>query len=413
MKIAIIGGGFTGCITALHCARAGFEVSLWESSDRLGGVLLDIQTERGLYYNGCQYLRQGAIELMGWPSEFSMFPHEYGSVTALDNNNILVINDSAQPSIQGEVNLCEKPSIDGSALERLTAYGNVTSDLINWAGSFGNLEQIDWRCLIPMQLSRMHFPEDQKVARLKMESHRANELLAIPRRLRGQKAENAWLPKGGYTRLFARLQQSLMNLGVDIRLKSPVKPAQESGALSLRSRSENINTDAIVWTANPQPLLRRLSGLRLDTPPVAMKLLVGDLRQGIHLPFSAPYYWQIFEKASCVVRLYVYELNGVLRFSGETFDNVDNDTAWNDLQRLMQLCGLGNGHDLASVIKQSRYVNYSTSEFEAFETLTPIMLEQGLIPGGWQHFGREEKVSSILSLINEFSQTRTKVASYG
>jgi hypothetical protein len=209
------------------------------------------------------------------------------------------------------------------------------------------------------------------------------------------------------------LEQTLLDLGVDIRLKSPVKPEQESGSLRLRSRTENINTDAIVWTANPQPLIRRLSGVRLDTPPVAMKLLVGDLRQGIHLPISTPYYWQIFEKASCVVRLYVYELDGVLRFSAETFDNVDNDTAWNDLQRVMELCGLGNGHDLTSVLKQSRYVNYSSTEVEAFENLTPIMLDQGLIPGGWQHFGREEKVSSILSLINKFSQTRTKVASYG
>jgi hypothetical protein len=412
MKIAVIGGGFTGCITALYCARAGYEVSLWESSDRLGGVLLDIQTERGLYYNGCQYLRQGAIELMGWPDEFSMFSHEYGSVTAINNNRIHVINDCAQPSILGEVSLCEKPSIDGSALERLSAYGSVAPDLIDWASSFGNLEHIDWRCLIPMQLSRMHFPEDRKVPRLKLESHRANELLAIPRRIRGQMAEAAWLPKGGYTRLFAKLEQTLLDLGVDIRLQSPVKPAQDSGPLSLRSRTDNICFDAVVWTANPQPLIRRLSGVRLDTPPVRMKLLVGNLRKGIHLPISSPYYWQIFDKTSSVVRLYIYELDGVLRFSAETFDNVDNNTAWNDLQRVMQLCGLGSGHKLDSVLKQSRYVNYSSMEFNTFETLTPTMLEQGLIPGGWQHFGREEKLNSILSKLNDFSPISSTVASY-
>ena len=55
MKVTVIGGGFTGCMTALYCAREGYEVTLWESADRLGGVLLDIKAENGLYFNGCQY----------------------------------------------------------------------------------------------------------------------------------------------------------------------------------------------------------------------------------------------------------------------------------------------------------------------------------------------------------------------
>ena len=412
MKVTVIGGGFTGCMTALECARQGHEVSLWESADRLGGVLLEIKTEHGVYFNGCQYLRQGSVESLGWPDDFVEFPHEYGGVTALSNQGIRVVDDSAQPSLDGAAQLLNTPSIEDTALERLNAYGLCATELIQWAKPFGHLAQLDWRCLIPMQLSRLHFPEDVHVPRLKMESHRADQLLATPRRLRGQTAEPAWLPKAGYAPMFVKLEKTLIDLGVDIRLRSPVKPSIEAGRLSLQSRTEALHTDAVILTANPQPLIKRLFGKQLDTPPVPMKLLVGDIAHGRPSSMPPPYYWQVFDNSSCVVRLYVYELGGVMRFSAEAFDTVDNDTAWRDLQSVMQVCGLGDGHKLASVVKQSRYINFSPSEFKDFETFTPRMLELGVIPGGWQHYGREEKVRHIASLFHQFSTSFTMATAH-
>ena len=52
MKVAVIGGGFTGCMAALHSAQEGHEVTLLESGDRLGGVLRDVEASGGLYLNG-------------------------------------------------------------------------------------------------------------------------------------------------------------------------------------------------------------------------------------------------------------------------------------------------------------------------------------------------------------------------
>jgi len=410
MKVAVIGGGFTGCMAALQSARDGHEVTLLESSESLGGVLREVETADGLYFNGCQYLNQGSVDRLEWSDGLTEFPHEYGSVTSLGNDRIRILNDCAQPSLDGEVQLWEEASINASALQRLQAYGSQSPYLIDWAQSFGDLAQLDWRCLIPMQLSRLHFHEDMDVPRLKMESQRANELLALPRRVRGQEAEKAWLPSEGYTQFFAKLEQRMLDLGVRIRLNSPVKPELEEGRVSLRSRAETISSDVVVWTANPQPLLSRIYGVRLSTPPIRMKLLVGNLCKGEELPVPTPYYWQVFDSSSCVVRLYVYELGGVLKFSAETFDTKDNNSAWYDLQRVMQLCGLGCGHKLSSVVKQSRYVNYNSMERQAFETLTSEMLQQGVIPGGWQYYGREEKINSILSSLDELFQERTEVS---
>lgn len=410
MKVAVIGGGFTGCMAALHGARAGHDVTLLESGDRLGGVLRDVEAAGGVYFNGCQYLREGSVNRLDWTDAFTEFRHEYGSVTSLGNGQIRVENDCAQPTLDGEVHLADAPLIEGNALQRLHAYGPHAPNLIKWARSFGDLEHLDWRCLIPMQLSRLHFPDDMQIPRLKMESQRANELLAIPRRQRGQMAEKAWLPREGYKVFFVRMEQALLDLGVTIRLKTPVKPSLEGDRLILSSRSDLIPADSMVWTANPQPLFSRLFGTRLDTPPIPMKLLVGDLRKGATLPVSLPYYWQVFDSNSCVVRLYIYELGGVLKFSAETFDTVENAAAWSDLQRVMQLCGLGEGHKLFSVSKQIRYINFSLVERQAFETLEPEMLAHGVVPGGWQHYGREEKINSILSSLDELLKARTEVS---
>jgi glycine/D-amino acid oxidase-like deaminating enzyme len=38
-----------------------------------------------------------------------------------------------------------------------------------------------------------------------------------------------------------------------------------------------------------------------------------------------------------------------------------------------------------------------SSEFQAFESLTTEMLQQGVVPGGWQHYARKEKIKKILS----------------
>jgi hypothetical protein len=95
----------------------------------------------------------------------------------------------------------------------------------------------------------------------------------------------------------------------------------------------------------------------------------------------------------------------------ETFigDIVNNDTAWDDLQLVMRICCLGYGHKLASVVKQSRYVNYNPNEFKVFETLSPLILAQSVVPGGWQHFRREEKSRHRLPLINQLSRILAKV----
>ncbi len=400
MRIAVVGGGFTGCMSAIHIARVGHEVTLWEASSSLGGVLRDIETTDGTYYNGCQYFQKGVLSRMGWSDGFTEFSHEYGSITSLGNTKLRFLDDCAQPALDNKVLLRDEFAIYESALQRLQAYGPNAPQLISWAQSFGDLAKLDWRCLDAMQLSRLHFPDDEQVPISKNKNQRANELLAVSRRMRGLSAELAWLPIEGYNKFFLRLHKTMCDLGVSIRLDSPITPVFESGRLTINSRSESIAADAVVWTTNPTPLFKRMFGIRIDTPPVKMKLLFGAIRQGTRMPFSIPYYWQVFDTNSSIVRLYIYQLDGIIKYSAETFDSVDDFTAWQDLQKLMKHCGIGSEHQLAGVVKQHRYVNFSTKEFLAFEKFEADLLEHGVVPGGWQHYGREDKVNNIIPLID-------------
>ncbi|MBM4231483.1 MAG: FAD-dependent oxidoreductase, partial [Gammaproteobacteria bacterium] len=85
MRIAVVGGGFTGCMAALHASARGARVSLFEAADHLGGVLREVKFGERAFFNNCQYLSADLVEDEPWMSGLEMFPHEYGSLTALGN----------------------------------------------------------------------------------------------------------------------------------------------------------------------------------------------------------------------------------------------------------------------------------------------------------------------------------------
>ena len=48
-KIVIVGGGITGCVSAIYCAQLGFKVEIYEKKNSLGGVISDIELENDFF----------------------------------------------------------------------------------------------------------------------------------------------------------------------------------------------------------------------------------------------------------------------------------------------------------------------------------------------------------------------------
>ena len=51
-NISIIGGGISGCVTALLLSKLGHEVTLFEKKDTLGGTIGDINNDEENFLNG-------------------------------------------------------------------------------------------------------------------------------------------------------------------------------------------------------------------------------------------------------------------------------------------------------------------------------------------------------------------------
>ena len=55
-KVVVVGGGITGCISALYLSEKGYKVQLFESSSNLAGVMKDFKINDDVYFNGPHYL---------------------------------------------------------------------------------------------------------------------------------------------------------------------------------------------------------------------------------------------------------------------------------------------------------------------------------------------------------------------
>ena len=49
-KIAIIGGGITGCVSAIYYAKLGHKVEIYEKEKNLGGVINDLESNNTFFF---------------------------------------------------------------------------------------------------------------------------------------------------------------------------------------------------------------------------------------------------------------------------------------------------------------------------------------------------------------------------
>ena len=54
-NISIIGGGISGCVSAFLLSKKGYNISLFEQKNFLGGSIKDIIYKKNIFYNGPQY----------------------------------------------------------------------------------------------------------------------------------------------------------------------------------------------------------------------------------------------------------------------------------------------------------------------------------------------------------------------
>jgi hypothetical protein len=405
MKVAVIGGGSTGCIAALYAQRLGATVSLYESAQNLGGIMRDTYINEHKFFNNCQYLEKSLSCISEFQLDLGLreFPHRYGSLTKLGNMYTRVVDDFAQPVLDGKGSIASSAFINGNAEQRLNAYGSRASVLLAWASRFGNLKELDWRCLLPMQLSRVFFPDDPKFLEKKNTDPISDELFGVPRHRRQPSVgiETSMIPINGYSSWFDALESTLHRKEVSVYLGSSVKLRMAGGRPELVWRQKQVEYDKIIWACNPTALLFLTSGIRLKTPAVKATQIFGQFSK---LKSALPYYWQVFDENSPITRVYVYEIDGQSRFSVEAV-GADSQMDWrNEVRRCFEELGLDTNFEIFGILNQKRYVNFSQDEFSLIENYSALLPRINIIPCGWNSYGRQEKLNFVFRNLDSLAK---------
>jgi len=408
MNCVVVGGGWSGCMSALMLAEAGHRVTLYEAGDALGGILRDAVLPQGRFYQGCQYFNLDPVQMalldLADRHALQRFEHHYGSWNDLFGT-VQVHHDFAQPVVPGPLGgLQPAPRADEAAApgastlgQRLAAYEpRVAEPLQRWAARHGALDELAAQNAAALQVGRVFYVDDvAAMQQAKQQDARADDLYGLPRSQfqPPRPPQLAALPHDGYDPLVNALEAALRRRGVAIHLDAPVKPTLgDDGRMALWLRQQAIAAEAVVWCANPTALVQRVAGKRLRSPALRCVNLYATLEG--QAP-EAPVYYQAFGAHHPLLRLFCYG-GAQPRLTVEALDEgwplpalvaaaeqVLRDLGW-DL-RLADAC----------LQPQLRYSLLTTHDLACIEDFADQAAEQGIVTGGWQHYGRDPRLHHI------------------
>jgi glycine/D-amino acid oxidase-like deaminating enzyme len=405
MRIAVVGGGITGCIAALECAQRGHEVRLFELGDKLGGIMSDLRRDGAHYLNGCHYLDRGTPWFESLRERIDCvlvdFVHEYGSLTTL-LGQFHRHDDFAQPVFSGRTPDFPQRTGDFVTIgERLDSYpAEIASSLKDWSRGFGDPDSLHVNCITPMQLGRLFFVDDVPgMERRKAENALADELLGLPRTIRDPYLPKAIasLPPHGFDAFFEAIGRLLEASGVMIHLSAPVAPlAGPAGEVRFRAKKATLEADRFLWCTNPTALFIAAGVGQLDSPVSDMFCLAGDL---VAVPRPMTAYYHVFSSSNRTTRVYTYDIDGPkVTVEGFNANQSDADIAADAAEVLNQL-GIPGIVGGTMIERQKRYVNYTVRDLRMIEQFEAIAERIGVVTGGWQHFSRDGKIAAILETV--------------
>jgi hypothetical protein len=415
VNIAIVGGGFSGAMTALALAGAGHEVTVYEAEPELGGIVRDVHTPHGRFFRGCHYMNLAPTLKELWPRieglELSCFDHHYGSWNDLFGP-VMVHHGFAQPVVPGAMGdgagLKDFGNLwKGSVADYLTVHEpRVAEPLTSWASRVGPVNRLAACNVIPLQVGRVFYPEDVRSVRSRKQADpQMDATLGLPRELFEPpvKPQGGVLPSNGFDGYMRSLEVALVKHGVNLVTDAPVKPHRlQGGRCGLSLRGTALEAEWVIWCANPSPLLKVMMGQRLESHVTKCVYLYACV-EGT-LP-ADPIYYQIFGRDNPLMRIFSYDLEG-RRLTVEALDEGWHLPALVEVtQQVMQDLGWRARITEAVTKAEKRYSLVSKHDLACIESFAGQAANMRLITGGWQHYGRDQRLDDILRQLAEVGLT--------
>lgn len=404
-KIAIVGSGITACACAIMLSKKNYDVEIYEKGSKIGGILRDIQYEKNIFLSGPQYIERSVwfekfLKNKSLKKLFKKIDIEYGSYTDIFDDKVSINKNYAHPVTKKsfeKLNINSKKSI----LDRINSYQpNISRPLSSWASNFRqDLEKIHYDCFKPMQIGRIFFSKSIKdTKKEKLKSITAGDLLGIPSK---NTRRTYFVPKNGYNIVFEAVFKILKRHGVNFNFNSKIKINKKNKLVFLKENTE-IKADYILWACNPVPLIKEVNNQILENPVVKINTFCFDIK--LKSKLKNDIYFQVFSYKTYINRIYLYKINNKTKLNIECFfnKNLTENIIKKDSLKILKKFGYSvNNIKFITMKKDLRHILFTIKDLESFKKFYKNKNFQNIIPGYWEEYSREKKISKILKEINQ------------
>jgi hypothetical protein len=394
--LTIVGGGSTGLFTLSAMLKEGSECKVYEATDGIGGILRDVRWQNSHYFSGCQYLSPNNGWFNSLPNQDLLsFNQSYASFTDLFGPES-ISKEFSGPVYDGSLQpLDTNINFQNSIYDKICGYPSpVKEGLLNWMTSLGiSPRTFHALSLKPLGVSRVHFrSHDERVKGWREKDPFLSEYFGIPYVNHGPKMPVA-IPNSGFSRYFDddfynQYRESIIK-------KSAIKIKFDSGTFILKSdKTPEIDSEKILWSGNPNPVLRALGIKALDSFNFKCQLICGEIRNWD----GDPFYVQVYSKNSKVLRIYLYKLNGVSRFTIERAYGMESiESTCEFVVDILSKLNLQVNLEPKGIWKQSRYNLLTINDYQSLTNLEYFLQDTNLVSGAWQEYDRNSKISKIVA----------------
>ena len=413
-KISIIGGGFSGCISAFLLSKLGHKVTLFEKGDKLGGTSTDILNDKEFFFNGPHnfFPKTKCVKEITKEKENK---NEFANYICYDSKKFKEFNfHGSYTDIFDKVEfnnffahpVTSKPFKDISdkekkqtLYERIKSYQNdIALNLENWLTKNSlNSKKLHFNCAELLNIGRICFINDlSKIKSLKQKNKYADCILGIPKQ-KNDLERKICFPKNGNNTFYKKLH-SLLSKNIKIELNSKIRiQSNDKRKIEILNKDNYIESDFIIWAANPVYILKDLGYGILDNPVVKVKLYCAEINL-LKKSNLENFYIQVFTNKSNIFRVYFYKTRDRYKITVETFfDKNEKSINETELKRILNNLKLEfqiKGKFIEK--KEVRHYLMTCKDFNQFIKFDNDFKNTNLINGGWHLIGRENKIEHIM-----------------
>ena len=404
IKIAIVGGGITGCILALEASKFS-KVTLFETKKKLGGVLSDVSFSQKKYYSSCQYLDPYAE----WYKKYLIkekfkilhFTHEKYSFTDLFGKNTLSRN-IALPTYDKKTLFKLNESAEYDLRDRLYKYpAPIRKGFIGWIKNLGlNIEKLSIYSTLGMGFRRVYLKNMIKFSKFnKLHNTNFDDKFGLTDKELGLGQLYASLPEEGYENFFDHFENVLKKNKVEI-INRPVRSMWNNNKLTLITMNKSYGFNKIFWTGNPTGLIKSFNDEQLDSLNIDSQNFCFEL-EGTDI---SNFYVQVFSKKNFISRIFVYKIKKKLKMTVETNSlNIKKQEVINfcnyifyKLKKNIKIL------DNSFCFNKKKYIIFSKKDEKVIFDFNQKTKNTNLVQGFWLNHSRNEKIRLNLNELKKY-----------